>query len=273
MTSAPPRKSRALTWLKRLGIGFLSILGLVILLLVVAFAYLTSPAGGEKLRGIALDKVNQSIRGQLSAERLVFSGNRLVLHGVMLKDPEGDPVATIEVLEVRVDLLALLHRTAAVTSLKIVGPKVRLRSDQRGMNLVRAIESRNPTPVAAPTKAESNPSRFIVKVLRFELSKGSFTFVQSMDEGERQISLEELHALGSLEYESPSGNLAPDLELEGKGQVSEKFVGASERAPQPVSGPVHIVVHGKMADGKGKATAAIEFPGLQLDAMTSRSGG
>ena len=132
MSTAPPRKSRGLAWLKRLGVGFLSILVLVILLLVVVFAYLTSPAGSEKLRGIALDKVNQSIQGQLTAERLAFTGNRLLLQGVTLKDPDGDPVATIELLEVRVALLALLHRTAEVTSLKIVGPRVRLRSDPRG---------------------------------------------------------------------------------------------------------------------------------------------
>src|SRR5437660_780552 len=109
------RATRKRRWPRRLGIAVLALLGLLAAVLVGGYAWLRSGAGGERLRTFALGKVNRSIQGRLSARAVEFRGNRLILRGVELRDPEGEVVAQVEALDVTVSLGQLVHRRLDVS--------------------------------------------------------------------------------------------------------------------------------------------------------------
>src|SRR5207237_910012 len=98
-------------WLKRSLLGLLAVVAIAVQLVVLALALASTPLGSEKLRGFVLNKANATLSGSLDIERLRFGVNHLVLNGVTLRDPDGEKVAEVEAVEVRVSLGKLLHKT------------------------------------------------------------------------------------------------------------------------------------------------------------------
>ena len=92
--AASPRR-RGLRWLKWLGIGLASLIGLLLLLVAGTFLYLSTDAGGERLRGLVVSKANAAIEGRLSIGALALHGGHLWLRDVVLDDPRGREVARV----------------------------------------------------------------------------------------------------------------------------------------------------------------------------------
>ena len=59
--SGGPSRSPRCRWLRRAGIGGLSLVGLVLILVLGALAYLATPPGGERLRKLVVEKANAAI--------------------------------------------------------------------------------------------------------------------------------------------------------------------------------------------------------------------
>src|SRR5256885_14058342 len=60
------------------------------------FLFAQTRAGGDLARRIALPRINAGLAGSVAVSRLRFSGDRLALGGVVLRDPRGSVVARVE---------------------------------------------------------------------------------------------------------------------------------------------------------------------------------
>jgi translocation and assembly module TamB len=94
-SGGPSRSPRWHRWLRRFGIGGLSLVGLVLVLVLGALAYLATPPGGERLRELVVEKANAAIEGTLTVQQLSLRGGHLILDGVELRDPDGGIVASV----------------------------------------------------------------------------------------------------------------------------------------------------------------------------------
>jgi len=121
--------------LRSLGVGLVLLVGVVAAALVV----LSTPPGGALLRRIAVGRVNATIAGSLAVERVRWRGGRVVLEGVVLRDPQGAAVAALDRLDVSVSLRALLARRIQVQALALERPRLWLASGRNGSNLAVAL--------------------------------------------------------------------------------------------------------------------------------------
>jgi hypothetical protein len=120
---------------------------LVALVVGGAVGVARTPWGGERLRRLVLPRLNQALAGRIECDRLRFGGDRLVLEGLALRDPEGALVASAGRLEVVVRLWPLVRRRVEVPLVDLDTPVVSLLRDARGgSNLARAIAPRHPGP-------------------------------------------------------------------------------------------------------------------------------
>ena len=252
--AASPRR-RGLRWLKWLGIGLASLIGLLLLLVAGTFLYLSTDAGGERLRGLVVSKANAAIEGRLSIGALALHGGHLWLRDVVLDDPRGREVARVKSLEVRVALPALLHKTVELSVLRIHAPQVHLIQDAQGTNLQRAIASRHPS----PAKPSSGKSSLGFSIDDLQLDGGMIDLLQRSTGPERRVHLEGLtgrgHArlsgdqlaakvtLNAQVSEPLTGKLAVALEASGTGE--------GRRAGLTLSlGDARLTAHATMQDAE-----------------------
>ncbi|BDG04789.1 translocation/assembly module TamB [Anaeromyxobacter oryzae] len=195
-SGAPSRSPRRHKWLRRLSIGALSLVGLVLVVIAGALTYLASPSGGERLRALLVEKANATIEGALSVGALSLAGPHLVLRDVELRDPEGDLVAGVSGLEVRLRLAPLIRRRIDVAIVRLDAPELHLEQDDGGSNLQRAIAARTRTPGPEPeTRGEGSSFGFVLEDL--EIAGGVIDVVQRSADGTRHVHLDDLRALGS----------------------------------------------------------------------------
>ena len=127
---------------------------LVALVVGGAVGVARTPWGGERLRRLVLPRLNEAIAGLLECDRLRFGGDRLVLEGLALRDPEGVLVASARRLEVVVRLWPLVRRRIEVPLVDLDTPVVSLLRDaDGGSNLARAISPRHPGPATPDVPA------------------------------------------------------------------------------------------------------------------------
>ncbi len=235
----------------------LGLFGFVAVLIAVGFIYLTSRAGGERILRLALASARNAIQGTLTAERLELGGNRLVLHGVTLRDPEGELVAEVETIEVRLSLLTLIRRTLDLRELTIATPRLHLRSDDRGLNLSRAIQPRHPS--APSSDQNAGTGAFGLLLEDFQLSAGAIDFEQVSDQGKREVRLDRLEAHGAGGYSTVDQKLKIDLKLEG-------------RVTRPTQGPLSLTLTAQGVENRRAGQLALVFAGLRLDGSAQMAG-
>jgi len=244
--SRSPRRHR---WLRRLGIAGLSLVGLVLVLVLGALAYLATPPGGERLRKLVVEKANAIIEGTLTVQELSLRGGHLVLEGVELRDPDGAIVASVSGLEVRLRLTALVQRRIDVTLVRLDAPELHLQQDQGGSNLERAIAERNPTP--KPEKQSQKSSLgFVVESL--EIGHGVVDVVQRSAGASRHIHVDDLATQGSAK-------------LVGDALEAELEIAANIAAP--FKGPLHLSLHAAGAGERKDARLGLELGTARLVAM------
>src|SRR5947208_15524405 len=113
-------------WLKRL----ISAVGIFIALVLVGgiagYLYLTSNAGGERLRAAVTEGANAQLAGKLEVGSLSLGGETIVLTGIKLYDPEGKLVAEIERVELSASASAAFAGLVDVSKARIVKPRLYL---------------------------------------------------------------------------------------------------------------------------------------------------
>jgi translocation and assembly module TamB len=190
-----PRRKRILFWI---------LLPLLVLLLIptVAWFYVTSDAGAELIRNRVLGIVNEDLKGRLEAKSLTTNGGLIVIDGLKLFTPEGELVVEIDHAELDPRLWALAKGKIVLWSLKVTKPRFYLKTDERGLNLSRAIESKLP----AATKKEL---KLYVDIGTVAIDEGYFDYAF----GENNYTVQQIHIDGKATVSLPTLSLLGDLHL------------------------------------------------------------
>jgi len=194
-----------------------TVIGAVVAIVVLAvgglWTFAETARGGDLLRRIALGQVNGRINGHLAIERLTFGGNSLALDDVVLRDPEGGPVARVGHLEVRFSPLALLRQHLDIRRLEIRRPELKLVVRPRGSNLARALAPAHPKHEPPEPKPDEKPSALVVDLQALALSDGSVTVVSQVPE----IRVAAIAVDGSAHYEAAAATLRAGLRIATEG--------------------------------------------------------
>ncbi|MFL5354832.1 translocation/assembly module TamB domain-containing protein [Archangium sp.] len=252
-SSPPPRRRRHpgrwLLW------GLLGLLVLVLVLVVGALIYATGPAGEARIRALAIEQANKQLMGRVEIGGLDLSLRSLVLTGVKLYDPEGELVAEIDRVEARVALAPLLRKHVVLQEARVEQPHLYLHQDERGLNLSRAIEPRQPKP--EDPNAPRGTLRFTLEDL--QLTDGSVDYVAQAPEGQREVRLDDLDASGAASWASATEALDAKLE-------------ATASLARPLAGPVRLSLTAGGQEGKLNADVDLDAPGLTLRANGGTEG-
>jgi len=200
-------------------------LGLVALAAVAVaslWIVLETRAGGEWARRLALPRVNAQLAGRLEVAELRFGGDRLMLRGVTLHDPEGFVVARIARIELAFSPLSLLRRHLALSALRIEEPTVLLVQDRRGLNLTRALAARNPAPETAPTAAPKDGGTgggLRIDLGQLVIRRAMVDFRSKIPDGARHVRVVDLTVDGQVHLDAGRDVLAVDLRISGRAEA------------------------------------------------------
>jgi translocation and assembly module TamB len=214
-----------LKWVRRLALIAAALLAAVLLLVAGAVLFLHTERGGRLASEQVLGRVSESISGTLEIGALQFRGSRLHLTDVVLRDPDGEVVARIDAVDVKIGPLALFRKTIHIESLRLVRPDLRIVQDERGTNLQRALEPREPRP-DKPAQEGGGKSSMNVIVEDASAEGGRVEYEQRIAEG-RTL------ALGGLE-------LRAELSKLDAGDRLSATVSALGQLEQPRQGPVEL---------------------------------
>ncbi|GMU06870.1 translocation/assembly module TamB domain-containing protein [Corallococcus caeni] len=256
-TPAPAPPHRRKRWGRRILWGLLGLLGLIVLLVVGALVYATSPGGSARIARFGVDLANKQLAGRLELGGFDLDFNGAVLTGIKIYTPEGDLAAEIARVEARLHLAPLLGQQVDLTKVRIDTPRLYLVQDERGLNLMRALEPKEPKPEEPPTQSQS---ALRIDLKDFELSHGYVDFQQELpDGGERQVRLEELGAKGEGHYGLADMDFAADLQATGG-------------LTRPLTGPVRLVLNGQGKDVVRQVDAQLALAGIEADLGAKQSG-
>jgi len=252
----PPRPApRRRRWLRWLIGGVLGLLLLVVLLVLGVVAYVQTPDGGARVLAFGVRATNEAIAGKLSAGSLLIQGGHIVLRDVTLESPEGERVAHVDVVEVRVSLLGLFGKRVHLSLVRLEHPEVSLTLDEEGSNIGRAVAAKHPTPPAP----SSGPLPFTFVVDDFTLEGGAVRLVQGSGKEARKVAVTGLGLHGAGRYAGPTG--AFDGKVEGRGAVSGLL-----------DGPLRLAVQGKGDEKALEADVDLGLAGLVLKGSGSKKG-
>ncbi|HZA13716.1 MAG TPA: AsmA family protein [Myxococcaceae bacterium] len=221
-------------WLKRLALIAVAVLAALLLIVAGAVLFLHTERGGRLARDLLLSQVGESISGTLEVGSVRFRGPRLHLTDVVLRDPEGEVVARIDEVDVKVGPAALLRKTIHVEFLRLARPDLRVVQDERGTNLQRALEPREPK--AADPEEEDRGKRSMNVILDEATVDGGRIRYEQRTAEERIIALSELE-------------LRADVSVLDAGDLLKVKVDARGQLDEPRPGPVEIHV---TASGQGE---------------------
>lgn len=159
----------------------LIVLAIVVVLLAAAGTALKLMFPPARLRAVLMPKIEQAVGRPVKIDRFslkVFTGLGVELSGIELANARGfdqRPMAAVDAVVLKLNLLALLRGQLAVSSLVIERPRVLIEKDLAGAfnfdDLVKPASQVSPAP---PAKPGAVPLSFAVQSFRIE--DGSFEF-------------------------------------------------------------------------------------------------
>jgi translocation and assembly module TamB len=236
--------------------GPLGVLGLVLVLVAGALTYLTGPAGEARVHALLTEQANKQLSGRLEVGGLDLRLDSLVLTGLKLYDPEGELVAEVERVEARVALAPLVRQHVVLRSARVEQPHLYLRQDERGLNLSRALEPREPKPEEPP---QQRRGKLRLTLEDFQLEDGSVDYVAETPEATREVRLEDLDITGRASWAAATEAL--DVKLD-----------ATSGLARPVAGPVRLSLKAGGEEGTLRADVDFSGPGLGLQASGALEG-
>ncbi len=157
-TAVAPKKSG---WLRKLGLAAAALL----VLMVVGYFVVTSAMFHK---GVVLPRVAKAIGAELTVEDTEISPfSRVVLHGVKLQMPGGEPIFTAQEIRARYDLMAIIRGNITVEEAAVSGATINVVQHPDGTfnftPIVKATESKEPKPARPAAPAASAPPRLNIK--------------------------------------------------------------------------------------------------------------
>lgn len=138
MTTLPPTRRRRRQVIALLALALLTA-GPASLI-----TWLQSSAGSALLREKVLAAARDAIDGRVELASIRLDGETLHLENLRLFTPEGELVAELASLDATVSLKSLAARRLELTHLHLERATLHLTTDQRGLNLTRAIHAKTP---------------------------------------------------------------------------------------------------------------------------------
>ncbi len=261
------RPVRRVLW--RSGLALLAVTLALLVLVGVATLYLTSSAGERLVKQLALKHANAQLAGRLDFEKLELATDRVVLENLKLFDPEGQLVAEVRRVELDLDVSMLSPSNVHIESAKVLEPRLYLASDERGLNLSRAVEPRAP-PSDAPATGE--PPNVRVQLDAFELASGHVDF-----RSEGRWTAESLNARGNALWVGRTGELSAALRLDGRMtapasaplSVSAEIAGRADALSAKLAAALAQAKLSAQAETKGTG-AVVRLDGLELPPDAAR---
>ncbi len=202
MTHPPRRRLRRLRWLA-VCLGLL--VALLVFVLGAGWLYATSELGSQWVRGKALTAINGSIAGRLEAGPLHIGADfQLVFEDLKLFTPEGELVAELAKATLDPKVWALTEGKVKLSHARLERLRLHLKTDERGLNLSRAIAGRQ--------VSSGTPPRLDLTVEELALVDSSLDSVN----GEQQLSFDKLHLEGRVAVKLPELELGGSLHLGGR---------------------------------------------------------
>ena len=159
----------------------LIILAALVLVLMAAGITLKLMFPPAKLRALLMPKIEQAVGRPIKVDNFslkVWTGLGVQLKGIELANAKGfeeKPMATIEAVTLKVNLLALLKRQLAVNSLSIDKPSILIEKSSKGaFNFDDLIK---PVPADRAKQAPVAASPVSIAVQSFTINEGHFVFV------------------------------------------------------------------------------------------------
>jgi translocation and assembly module TamB len=228
--------------------GVLGLVGLVGLVVGGALLYLTSPSGEEWLRGKVVPLANEQLSGKLEAGSIDLSLTGLTLRDVKLYTPEGELVAEVALVDARLSLMPLALQHVELNSARLERPRLYLAQDERGLNLARALEPKQPK----PEEPDQGRGSLRLSLKDFKLKDGYVDFVGDTEEGPtRQVRLEDFDATGSASYGAAKRSFSVRLDSTGGLAL-------------PVTGPVKLVLRGQGEEENLSTEVSLTAAGLEV---------
>ena len=201
--NTPPARKR---W-RVLLVVLLILVGLPVVLVAGAWIFVHSSAGEALVRNKVLAAVGDALAGKVEAEKIELNGDHVVLINVKLFTPEGELVASIERVEADVELAELAGKRIHLAQVEVQKPKLLLKQDERGWNLLRAVALKTASLKAAST----GPNGWRLQLEDVNLTDGLFdleqegrriTAGQLTLKGNAKVRLEPLEVTGEAELTS-----------------------------------------------------------------------
>jgi translocation and assembly module TamB len=232
--------------------GVLGLAALVALGVGGVLLYLTSPAGEQWLLAKGLPLANEQLSGRLEAGSIDLSATGLTLRDLKLYTPEGELVAEVALVDARLSLMPLALQHVELKSARLERPRLYLVRDERGLNLLRALEPRQPK----PEEPEQGPGSLRLTLKDFKLEDGYVDFVGQAEGGpeagpDRQVRLEDFDATGSASYGAARRSFT--VRLDSTGGLS-----------RPVNGPVKLTLRGQGEQENLSTDVSLTVAGLEL---------
>ncbi|MDP1826472.1 MAG: translocation/assembly module TamB domain-containing protein [Archangium sp.] len=231
---------------RRVLVVVLLVLGIPALLLGGAYLFVQSSAGEALIRKKVLAALGDALAGKLEAGRIELVGNHVVLTDLKLFTPEGELVASLARLEADVDLPGLAAQRLHLSEVKVVTPKLMLKEDERGWNLLRAVAARKAA--TTPTTA-SGPIQWRLRFDGVELTDG----LLDLEQADRRITATKLAARGSarvrLEPLEVTGTLALSSQLTAPLQEALVATLAASTTQGPQSYDLAVTLGGSRVRG------------------------
>jgi autotransporter translocation and assembly factor TamB len=253
--------------LRRIGVISLRVAGIILslvsLLVGMAMLVLQTRWGGERIRRRVVTSVNHQIQGQLTIGRLSFGGDRLTVWDVVLRDPEGNPVAQVARAEVDFRLLRLLHKEVRLTEMAIDSPRLNAVSDPTGLNLSQALAPRKRAPQKPPGPKTSKEG-WVIRLDRFDLRDGDVR-VGSINGTSRKetVHFANLQSFMSLRYATGNGSADFVFRLDGQSILTAPGPLAISAEARVRGSATHFALDGRLLGGTIEARGDVDSQHLE----------
>jgi translocation and assembly module TamB len=258
-----PRSGRGLEATVTMGRAFrivvAALAGAVVLVCLVVGGTLTvarTSWGGEHVRRLALPRVNSVLAGQIEIRQFRFLGDRIILDGLSVREPDGDLVARAARLEVGFSPVGLLRGRLNLRDLIIDQPLLSLRMDKNGeTNLGRALSGKTATaPRAVGDSSRTNNqagSGLAVEVGALSVRGGTIDVRDQRDATApflRHVRVTGIEAKATGRYGGGPGKDEFGVHLDLRADATE-----------PLRAPVTLLVDGRGSAGRPKANADLSL--------------
>ncbi len=227
----------------------LASIGGLLLVVFLAVAVALSDWGLERVRRLALPRINDQIQGRIEIAQIQRKGMQLWLRGVRVHDPEGRTAAFVPQVHVHVGLRPLLSGNVVVHDLTLHNPELQLVTEKRGLNLARALEPKDPQPTKPKPQPTSDQAPLHVEVKGFDLHNGAVDHRNLVASPPSHVAVSGINMTSQAEVTWPGGPIAIKVSGHAKAQQPVQLPIAFDVSVKPQTLPHHNVNLALMAGG------------------------